>query len=308
MSKPPSLPPKPPAPSAPPKAPPARIAVPRPSAQVPAKRAVKTFGVADWSGTTEGEKVVIYGKSGIGKTSLAAQIPGAIFIGLDDGGRKITNPITGQPVKAVQGITSVYDLRDALNQASLWPDGCSIVIDTVTKFEELSEAYLFENYKTKKGTATSMRDFGWDGAGYLLDTLRLLLTDLDPHIRKGHNVILLSQLAQVRVANAEGTDYLEDGPKLQHNNQYSSRTELCEWSDHVLRVGYLDSTVIREEGKKVGKVSGDETRAVFSGGARHFIAKSRPIDGYRIPTVIPFETHADNSLWQFLLEGAKAAE
>jgi|GEM_PF-1123924 len=280
----------------------------KPGVAKPAARAAKAFSVKPWTDADEGEKILMYGKSGIGKTTLAAMAPGAIFIGIDDGGRKIRNPLTGEPVMAVSGIADFQDIRDAIHQSSLWPKDCTLVIDTVTKLEELMEPYIFEHYKLSGGqTATSMRKYGWDGPAHLLECYRLMLSDLDALVRTGRNVILLAQLAQITVANAEGLDYLEDGPKLQHNKQYSVRTELCEWSDHVFRIGYSEFTVEKDNDKaKAGKVqAGESKRAVFTGGASHFIAKSRPVDGYRIPPLITFDSATDNSLWQFVFEGAR---
>jgi energy-coupling factor transporter ATP-binding protein EcfA2 len=275
----------------------------KPAAQ--AARQVKTFSVAPFTGAGEGEKVVIYGKTGNGKTTLAAQLPDAVFLALDDGGRKIIDPVTHKAVNSVPGIATFEDLRDALHQSNLFPDKGTIVIDTLTKTEEIMEPYIFQHCPLKSGKATSMRAYGWDGPAHLLDCMRLILTDLDTHVRQGRNVVLLCQQAQVRVPNSEGMDYLEDGPKLQHNNQYSNRAEVCEWADHVLRIGYQDFEVRTDSDKaKAGKVVSDMTRAIFTGGAAHYVAKSRPIDGLRLPSVVSFATPEDQSLWLYMFHGA----
>jgi len=266
----------------------------------------KQFKVAAWTGTGQGEKIVAYGSSGIGKTTLASMAPNPIFIGLDDGGRKIVNPLTGEPIQVVEGIESFQDVRDALAQDNLWPDGCTIVIDTATKLDEPIQTYIMDNITVNGQRVKSFRKYGWDGDRHLLDTWRTLLTDLDRHIRKGRNVLLLCQQGQIRIANAEGADYLEDGPFLPHRNDCSVREEVKQWADHVLRVGYLDLEVQPSaDGKKAGKVvSTDATRAIFCGGAKHYTAKSRPIGGNRIPEVISFESEADNSVWQYIFENA----
>lgn len=268
----------------------------------------KTFSIKTWTDADEGEKITLYAKSGTGKTTLAAMSPNAVFFPLDDGGRKITNPLTGKPIQAIDGITDYQDIRDALHQDNLFTDDCTIVFDTITKLEEIMEPYIFRHYKQKGATVTAMRQYGWDGPAHVLDCFRLLLTDLDAHVRKGRNVILLSQLGQITVANAEGVDYLEDGPRVSHNKQYSVRSEVCEWADHVFRLGYLNFSVAKDnDNSKAGKVQGaDATRAVFTGGAQHYIAKSRPIDGYRIPPIISFEHAGDDSLMKYLFEGARA--
>lgn len=272
----------------------------------------KKFSVSPLAGNDEGEKIVIYGKSGIGKTTLAAQVPGAVFVPIDDGARKIVNPLTGEPVSAFNGIEDFDDLRAATQQAAdLIPKGGAIVIDTVTKVQPLAEAWVVENVPVEKGgKAKNIESFGF-GKGYrhTLDAIRNWLTDLDRLIRSGIHVILLSQLDQATVANASGVDYLEDVPKLLENKQGPIRTEVCEWADHIIRIGYLSMAVNKDdESSRVGKARGDSVRAIFTGGALHFMAKSRPISGNRLPPIIGFETEKDNSLWQFVLEGAVAEQ
>ena len=273
-----------------------------------AARVAKTFSVKPWSDATEGQKILLYGRSGVGKTTLAAMAPDPVFIGLDDGGRKIANPKTGKPVNAIMGVETFEDLRDAIHQKNLVPEKGTLVIDTITKAETLIEPYVFATVKPESGKPpTSLESYGW-GKGYRfqLEALRLLLTDLDALIRQGRNVILLAQLAQTRIANASGADYLEDGPKLYHSNNASNRTEVCEWSDHVFRVGY-DFTVIKENVQaRAGKVAeGGEGRAVFTSGPLHFVAKSRPVAGYRLPPAISFESPEDDTIWEFVFRGAK---
>lgn len=271
------------------------------AAKVPAK----TFSIAPYSDEHQGTKVIMYAKTGSGKTTLASMAPDPVFLAFDDGARKILNPKTGQPVQAIYGLTGFQDVRDALHQKGLFPDKCTIVIDTMTKLEAVSESYIFDNYLIKGARATAMRAYGWDGPAHQIDVTRLLLTDLDPHVIAGRNIILLCQQGQVKIPCSSALDYLEDGPKLQHNNQYSSRMEVCEWADHVLRIGYQDFEVHADNDKsRVGKASGEMLRAIFSGGAAHFIAKSRPIDGKHLPPVISFASKQDDSLWQMIFSGA----
>lgn len=267
-----------------------------------AARPAKTFSIAQWTHGVEGEKLCIYAETGDGKTTLGCLAPNPVFIAPDDGGRKILHPITGQPMNKVDGVQTFEDVRDALRQANLFPEGCTVVIDTLTKLEALAEPYLFATVKGSKGnTITSMRGYGWDGPGHILDAMRLILSDLDPLVRSGRNVVLLCQQGQVTVANAEGADFIQDGPRLTHNKQYSVRAEVSEWCDHVLKIGYLDSTVEIGEKARVGKVVGTTTRAIYSRGARHFLAKTRPTtSGEPLPPVISFADPTDSSLWQFL--------
>lgn len=264
----------------------------------------KTFKVEEWGGEGEGEKIVIYGDSGMGKSTLASTSPKPAFIGLDDGGRKLRHPKTGAVLHGIPGVRTFQDLRDALAQTTLFDDYETVVIDTITKVEELSEPWMFANYKTDKGaTVKSIEGYGW-GKGYRhsLEIMRLIFQDCDVLVRRGLNVILLAQSAPAVIANAEGLDYLMDGPKLHHTKQCSTRLEIQEWADHVLRVGYLDTTVEGADKATRGKiVSSDTTRAIFTQAARHYFAKSRTL---REP-VISFSEPGDDSLWQWMFPPAQ---
>jgi hypothetical protein len=225
-----------------------------------------------------------------------------VFIALDDGSKKLTG------AKAIPGVESFTDLRDAIAQApSFIPAGGSLIIDTVTRAEALIEPHILATVKTEKGaTATSMENYGW-GRGYrfLLEHYRLLLADLDNLIRAGRNVILLAQEANARIANQDGIDYIEAGPQLYHSNNASLRTETCAWVDYVLRIGYSELVVTKDNEKATkGKVTGERTRVIYSDGPLSFVAKSRPVQGRKLPPAISFADEQDDSLWKMLFQGA----
>lgn len=290
----------PPKPSAPPAAKPPASAAP---AKV--KAPAKSFAIAKYSASNEGQKILIYAPTGLGKTTLASMAPNAVFIAFDKNASKIINPKTGELVDVIPGVEGFQDLRDVLHQPGLFPADATIVIDTITKAEAISEPYIFANYPLKQGRATNMRAYGWDGPGHVVDVTRILLTDLDPLVSAGHNIVLLAQQGQVTLANAEGIDYMQDGPRLTHTKQYSSRMEVSEWCDHVLRIGYQNFEVRLDNDKaRVGKVTGAMTRAIFSGGAAHYLAKARKIDGKTLPPIVSFASADDDSLWQMIFGGA----
>lgn len=272
------------------------------------ERPAKKFTVAPWTGDGEGEKIVLYGRSGIGKSTLATMAPTPVFFGIDDGGRRISNPLTGQPILRVPEIETFQDIRDALHTKAVQDAGESFVLDTITKVDPLMQQWVVDNVPSSDGRrVTNFRKFGWDGDRHVLDCYRLLMADFDELVRRGKNIIILAQQGQIRVANAEGADYLEDGPFCQHRNDTSAREELKQWADHVMRIGYLSLEVeLDTKSKKgIGKVTSDDTtRAIFTAGAQHFTAKTRPIRGRRLPPIISFESEADDSLWQYVFGDA----
>ncbi len=300
MPTPPKAPPR-----SPPKAPTAPTQTKKPT--VPAK----TFTVKSWTGAGEGEKIVGYGDTGLGKTTLFSMMPKPIFIGLDDGGRRIINPKTEEHINHIPGVDTFEDVRAALHQENLFPKGSSCVIDTVTLLEQRAETYVLETVPLPKGggTAKNMKAYGWnDGSAHLLDAMRLILQDLDALIRRGVNVGLVAQEQAISVANPEGQDYLQACPRLHHDRATSVMKQVCEWADHIFRINYLN-TAVRAEGDKVtGKVaSRDVTRAVYIGGAQDYRAKSRTLgrftddDGNPI-TCVSFDGPADDSIWTFLFD------
>jgi hypothetical protein len=301
---------------------------PKPSSQTPMpQRPVKTFQIGTMSGETHGEKICVYGKSGRGKSTLGRTAPNPFFIDLDGGCRKIYHPLTGKPAPIVDGITTFDDMRDALHQTDLFPSGkpceVTVVIDNWTVAERLAEEWVFANRKLKDGRATNLRDYGW-GEGYfhLQDAMRLLLQDLEPHVRAGRNVIILAQERVANIATSAGNEYLEAGPAAFHGKAgggfVSNREDVMQWCDHVFRIDLRDAlnptTVVDSKGKvKAGKISANtsDIRAIFTGGAVHYAAKSRLVkwnrkEPYRIPLGIPFVSPADTSLWQYIFEGAEA--
>ncbi len=270
----------------------------------------KTFAVERWTAEGEGEKIVGYGDTGLGKTTLFSMMPNPIFIGLDDGGRRTLNPKTQEPINHVPGVETYDDVRAVLRQTSIFPEGSSCVIDTATLLEQLAETNVLETVSLPKGgTAENLKTYGYnEGSSHLLDKFRLILQDLDALIRRGVNVGLICQEQAITIANPEGLDYLQACPKLHHDRQYSVMLEVCAWADQVFRISYLDTTVRREGEKKTGKItSQDSTRAVYIGGAQFYRAKSRTLNKFATDEgeaieCISFEHPADDSFWTFIFE------
>jgi hypothetical protein len=274
------------------KAPALRVNAPPSIVRPPAK----AFTVAPWIGSNEGEKVLIYSPSGMGKTTLAAMAPDPVFIGVDDGGRKIVNPKTGQPVLHVSGVTEFEDVRTVL-QSDVFDGHASIVIDTVTEVQERALRYMYRTIKGPQGiTAANIEDYGWSkGYRYLRDTMHLLLPELDSWVRKGKNIILLCQSATMK-ERTEGADYLKDGPDLSHNGMGSVRNDYIAWVDHVFRINWESASV---KDRKISPVQG---RVIQTQPDASFHAKSRGTTFTEAP-VVSFERPDDDSLWTFLFGG-----
>lgn len=266
----------------------------------------KTFSVSPWQGGAEGEKIMLYANNGMGKSTLASLAPNPIFIGLDDGARKLENPKTGQRVNHIPGIASFQDIRDALQQHSLFPAGSTLVFDTITEVDQYAIKHTCATVKTDKGQAAeNLEEYGY-GKGYVHqnDTMRLLLGDLEPLVRNGVNVLFLAQQGQATVANLEGTDYVQDGPLLtaQPKAGANVRATICGWCDHIFRISYPPVEVVKANAKATkGKASGTTERVIYAEPEVYFVAKNR-MNG-KLPPVVAFASRDDDSLWQFIFGG-----
>jgi len=263
---------------------PQRGSMPPPPAQE--KKIVQFGKIASGAG----HRIVLYGPGGIGKTTLAATLPGPVaFIDLDDSLPKLVATLDTERILPVSGIDTWQQLRTAL-QSEGWDKVASIVIDTGTRAEELAIAHTLETVPHDKGHAcTHIEDYGYGkGLQHVYDTFLPLLADLDRHSRAGRHVCIICHDCTSTVPNPAGEDWLRYEPRLQSpaSGKASIRLRIREWADHVLFLGYdVDVT-------KDGKGRGVGTRTIYPSELPHCMAKSRTTS---IP--VPFAIGEKDSFW-----------
>jgi len=261
----------------------------------------KKFSVGQNSGTS-GRKMMFYGASGIGKSSISVLAPKPVMIPLDNGSGNLIDPKTGNKIIEVEGVRSFEDTRDVLHQYELFDDFDSVIIDNVTKMEDLSHQYMFDTIKHEKGsTCSSIEGYGF-GKGYrhLYDIMKLILQDCDELVRRGKNVILIAQCIARQIPNAAGDDYLCNCPRLYpgSKNLASVADLYCEWCDDLLFMDYANTMVHKK------KITGDTMRAIFTQAEPHFKAKTRALpNGTVIDPVVSFEDPTDDSIFQYVFGG-----
>ena len=289
-------------PSAPPKAPVGVKGGKAVASKQKEKKVIKTFQAAVWSGEGQGEKILGYADSGLGKTTLGLLAPTPVFIGLDDGGRKLVHPVTGESPHYIEGVRTFDDFQQATQQVDLFDGYETVVVDTGTILEALAHDWMLDNIFGGKNDDVRMKNieqYGW-GKGYrhLYDTMRLPLCDFDALIRRGKNILILCQMQQCEITNASGENYLCDVPKLaqQHGKTPSVWGMWVEWCDHVFKIGYSDLKA------KDKKATASSERIIFLDGNVNFKAKSRTVPN-QFP-LVTFSNPSDDSIWRFIFDEA----
>lgn len=264
-----------------------------PPPAAPAKR----FSVAK-CGSDKGKKIIIYGDTGMGKTTLSMLAPKPVFIDIDQGADELDHPITGEKADHIPGITTFLDVRTALHQLDLFDNFDTVVIDNITVLQDLAEQYTFDTIFTDKGQkAKNLHSYGYNkGFKHLYDTMRFILIDCDELIRRGKNVILVAQSAPHKISNTGGEDFLRDGPRLHIDKNVNIEAMFCEWVKYILRIGHPESFVDEDK-----KITGEATRVIYALPELHFRAKF--LNGDK--PVISFKNKADDSVWQFLFVGGE---
>ncbi len=295
--------------------PPAKKGIKAPPPPAPAAKAVqsasvqtKKFKVESWDTGKEGKRIIIYGDTGIGKSSLSLLAPKPVFLGLDEGGGQLRHPVTGEKPKRIPGIKTFADVRGALQQVELFDPYKTVIIDTTTILQDWAELHVVLTIPTEKGaTVKNLIGYGYNkGFKHLYNVMKEPLQDCDELIRRGKNVIFIAQAGLHNVPNPSGEDYIRAGLRLHVDKSWNIESLYCEWADYILRVDYQNAFV------KDKRVSGSTDRAIFVQPELYFRAKTRTPwyeeDGSLI-SAISFETLADDTVWQFIFgatdEGVK---
>lgn len=237
--------------------------------------------------SARGQKVVLYGTGGIGKTTLASLAPGATFVDAEDRTQHVAQE---REIRVVDGIgvgedgrfspvLGYNDLLSAIRPTNehIWRSGATCIIDSLTRVEDwVAEAVVAKRPTTtvnrQQIQVTNIEDYGWGkGYAFLYQMMVDLLAELDALARKGINIIVICHEAVSMMADpmARG-DYQRFEPRLYRarNGNNDVRSRVKEWCDHVLLYHY-DITI---DGNKLA--SGGKTRTLYLHERPECLAKS----------------------------------
>ena len=246
----------------------------------------RNFSVSTGKMQGVGQKVCLYGPGGVGKTSLASLLKDVgmkvLFIDVEDSSKFLD----------VDRVTPANwdEVRQALHTPSLIAPYDVIVIESLTKLEDLAAAWVCENVQHEKGKKiTSIEDYGY-GKGYqhIYESFLMVLGDLDAIARTGKHIITTAHVCTENVPNPEGENWLQYQPRLQSPPKLGKvRERVKEGVDHLFFIDF-DKAVSN------GKAIGHGSRTIYCSERPTYWAKSRTLSD-----PIPFGQN-DSTLWHQL--------
>lgn len=243
-----------------------------------------------------GQRVAVYGTGGIGKSSLAALAPDPILY-VDVENRMVH--LKGKVKRKIALIRPQTwpELLAAIADCREYNEIKTVVVDSLTRAEELCLAHVLANVTTEKGgKVSSIEGYGYGkGFTHLYEEFNKIFRPLDFHIALGRNVVLICHDCVTSAPNPAGDDWQRWEPRLAApgSGKNSLRHKLKEWVDHLLFLSY-DVMVDKD-----GKAKGCGSRTIWPAETPWHMAKS-----VSITQPIPFK-EGDDALWQ-KLKGTKA--
>ena len=224
-------------------------------------------------------RLMIYGQEGVGKSTLGASAPDAIFVQTEDG----LGEIDCRKFPLAQNLGDVIAALTALRDED--PEFRTVVIDSLDWLERL----IFDEVCKEFGVRSIEKADGGFGKGYV-DALvhwRRVLSLLDElRNKRGMMVILLAHAKVERFEDPENTAYDRYAPRL-HKHAASL---ISEWVDAVMfatkRMRVSKDGDTRSIASPIGADGGE--RVLRTNGSPACIAKNR----FGLPNEIPLSWDA----------------
>lgn len=229
-------------------------------------------------------KAVIYGSEGIGKSTLASKMPGAVFFDLEGG----TNRLNVKRVN--QRFNDHNEVIEALAEVIQMKDVKTIVIDTIDALE-----LLIIKAVCKKYGKDGIESFGYGkGYTYVGEEMKRFLEACDGVVSRGINVTLL---AHAKITKFEQPDEMGAYDRWSMKLTKMSAPLVKEWADLLLFCNYKTTVVSTSDNKK--KVMGGE-RVMYATHHSCWDAKNR----FDLPDEMPLTFDGIAKIY----EGAKAVD
>ena len=228
-----------------------------------------------------GQKILIYGTGGIGKSTLCCMAPGPVaYVDAEDRLPSLKAELAmlgiGEPV--LVPAHNWESLRASL-AAPGWGGIKSIALDSMPVIEEWCIQHLLRTIKTFEKppqVARSLEDYGFGKDVRLAyEHFLPLLADLDRHTKQGRNIIMTCHDCKPEESNPMGANYVRYEPRLRTSKKgdNSIRLKVKEWCDFVGFICY-DLTTGKERGQDNKKAEGSGTRTMYLQETPAYMAKN----------------------------------
>lgn len=252
------------------------LLTPPPNQQALAK---VTFGKLQ---KAQGQKVLIYGTGGIGKSSLCCMAPGPVaYADAEDRlpSLKAELEALGIPEPVILPCNNWTSLRANL-QASGWDGIKSIALDSLPVIEEWCIQHCLNTVKTfekPSQKAHSLEDYGFGkDVRVVYENFIPLLADLERHVKQGRNIIMTCHDCKPEESNPMGANYVRFEPRLRTSKKgdNSIRLKVKEWCDFVGFICYDVSTGKDMRGNDNKKAVGAGSRTMYLQETPMYMAKN----------------------------------
>lgn len=217
-------------------------------------------------------KVVLYGVEGIGKSSLAARFPGAVFIDTEGGTKRLD-------VRRLPAPTSWQMLTEEVAAAAAGGVDCqTLVLDTADWAEKLCMAAVCQRLRVK-----GIEDIGYGkGYTYVKEDFARLLDGLEQVVASGRHVVVIAHAA---LSKFEQPDAVGSYDRWTMKTSKQVAPLLREWCDMLLFANY--KTVVEKSG------SGPSAKNKATGARRVLYTTHNACwDGknrFNLPDEVPFD-------------------
>lgn len=216
-------------------------------------------------------KVTLYGVPKIGKTTLAAEWPDALFINIEGGLDYLT-----KKVKATPKLKDFAEVTGWLKHiyTSEKPMCKTIVIDSLDWCENLAQAELIKEHGAKSITDPDVKAFAYHkGVADAASNTMKVFAWLDAiHVKHDINAVIIAH-TQIRDVDLPGRD-----PFQRYEMKLSKQlaAKCYEWSDLVLFADY--EFVVSKDGKP-----SEPQRVLLTGGSASYLGGGRMSINKKLP-------------------------
>jgi len=230
----------------------------------------------------KGLKTVLYGQEGVGKSSLASQFPGAVFIDCE-------GSTTHMDVRRLPSPTCWEMLCDEMKfiaENHQQKNYQSVIIDTFDWAERMAIEKICRDNSTEQKVLKGIEDFGYGkGWQYECELISKFLDLTNPLISAGVNVVILCHAITKKVTLPEETaEYDHWEMKLGSKTTNKIAPMLKEWSDMTLFLAFQTNiTATDSEGKHHRATS--QKRVMYATKTAWWDAKNR----FGLPDKMPLD-------------------